>query len=160
MFVDDLRTTMLVRLPDGERRPFRVGDHGHASGVHDVERVGRRAAGSAGLCGDLVGAVDPYVRVPPRRRLAVGGGSDPGNVATPNSTDEVLAFGPFRHRVLDLPTEQVAVELRLGLRVGRTDVDPARHALDVTASLGHGDHSNLPLVRRHSRAYATEPATF
>ena len=48
VLVDDLRTLVLLRLPDAERRAFGIGEHRHPPRVHDVERLGQhRAAGVA-----------------------------------------------------------------------------------------------------------------
>ena len=49
---------------------------------------------------------------------------------------EVLARRLGRHRVLELPSEEAAVELGRGLRVGLTRIHPAGHTGDVSVTLG------------------------
>ena len=49
-----------------------------------------------------------------------------------------LPLGAFGHHVLELPSEQAAVERQRGFGVGLAGVDPAGDAGDVAVSLGHG----------------------
>ena len=140
VLVDDLGPDVLLRLPDAEHRAFGIGDHGHASRVHHVERVGeRRATCGADLLDRVVGTGDRDVRVPHRaRRHALGHGPHGSDVTTPDAGHEVLAAGPFRHRVLELPPEDPLVERERGLRIGLLGVHPARDTGEVLAAFGHG----------------------
>jgi hypothetical protein len=137
--VDDLRALVLLRLPDEERRALGIREHRHPPGVHDVEGVHQRlAARLEDLRSGVVGALDPDVGVPHgHRRRAVRDRADGGDVPAANSRDEVLALGPRRHHVLELPAEEPAVEADGGVGIWLAGVDPARDAGEVSVSLGH-----------------------
>ena len=138
-FVDDPRALVLLGLPDAERGALGIGEHRHPARLHDVEGLRHDApAGIQHLRGGLVGALDPDVRVPGRRRWpALGLRADGGHVAAAKSSDEVAAGRARRHRVLELPSEQAAVEGDGGLRIGLAGVDPAWDAGHVSVSLEH-----------------------
>ena len=71
--VDELCPLGLLGLPDAEHRAGRVGEHGHAAGLGDVERPHEHAAARVlhGL-GGLVGALDRDVGAPRRHRRPTG----------------------------------------------------------------------------------------
>lgn len=137
---------MLLRLPDHDLGPFRVGDHGHATGVQDVVRIGGRPTSRPGRRHDRLCVVGPDVGVPGRlRRRAFGDRTDGRHVAAPDAADVVGDARLRRHDVLDLPTEKRPVEAGRGVGVGLTAVGPAGDTGDVAVSLGHG-HRSCSLV--------------
>ncbi len=119
--------------------PFGVGDHRHATGLHHVEGLHRRATGITSRSRSPVDVVDPDVGVPRgHRRGAVRDGSDGRHVTPADPADVVAASGALGHHVLELPPEQAPVEPDRGVGVRLVGVDPAGHARDVAISFGHG----------------------
>ena len=137
--VDDARALVLPRLPYAELGPLRIGQHGHAAGARDIERLKHHApARFQRLRRGLVGAVDPDVGVPSRRRRsALRRRADGGNIAAVEARDEVLAGRARRHHVLEIPSEEAPVEGDRGLRIGLARIDPAWNAGHVSVSLEH-----------------------
>ena len=130
---------MLPGLPDVERSALGVREHGHPPGLRHVE--GRRhdtPTGSLDLRGRAVRALDPDVGVPyRRRRSALRLRAHGGHVAAAEARDVVLAGRVGRHHVLELPSEEIAVEGHGGLGVGLARVDPTWDAGEVSVSLEH-----------------------
>ena len=96
-----------------------------------------------------------YVGPPGGRVAGVFGLGHGGHIAAADPADEVRA-GAGRQHVLELPAEQLAVELGRGAGVGLARVRPAGHAGDVSVSLGHLRSSSLCRwwwTRRHAMAY-------
>ena len=136
--VDDLRAPVLFGLPDAELRPLPIAEHRHSPRLHDVEGLGEdAAAGLPRLRGGIVGALDPNVRLPDGLGSPVGRRRDRRHVASAEARDEVLARRAGRHDVLEIPSEETAVEGDGGLWIGLTGVDPAGDPGGVSVSLGH-----------------------
>src|SRR5262249_43155099 len=105
----------------------------------DVERLGERVAARLRDLGrGLVGVGDRDVGTPHRRRRPpVLLGADGGDVTALEPGHEVAAGRLRRHLVLELPSDETAVDARGSLGIGLRGVDPARHAGRVLGSLQH-----------------------
>ena len=135
--VHDPRSLVLPRLQDAERCPLRVGEHRRPAGVHHLQRLAQHSAARlARFRRRLVGVLDPDVGVPDRlRRRSLRLRRHSRNIAAAEAGDQIRAGRPRRHRVLELPAEQAAVEVRSRVGVGLRRIDPARHTGDVTVAL-------------------------
>ena len=94
MLIDDLRTLVSPGFPDAEGGALGIGEYRHPARVQDVKWFRQHAAtGVAGFGRRLIGAVDPYVRVPGReRRSARRDRADGGCIAAADPADVVLAL--------------------------------------------------------------------
>jgi hypothetical protein len=129
VLVAQLGADVLVRLPGADHAADGMGEEGQSAGAGD--RGGREEGHRAGVAHALREAVE-VVGVDvgrPRDGLAVAHQrADPGH-ALAALGEERVAAGLLRRAGVDaLPAEEVAVERLRGVRVGGSQVRPARGA--------------------------------
>src|SRR5690242_14243280 len=139
---------MLVGLPEADARASWVLQHGHASGIKNVERRGQNpAAQLRAASGGSVGAFDGNVQVPVGRnavRELVGAKcATCRGVASFDLENGVNLVGADG-KVLRGPPKDLGIKILGGSLVGGGELDPGKCARDVFFDGRHRGESVLP----------------
>ena len=144
------------RLPDAER-PRPADRRAPPCGPPSMTSNGSARTlppASFAFAAGVVGALDPDVRVPRRPRSArpPAASRSPRRRDRPVVADEVVAGRVGRHAVLELPSEQAAVELGRG-RAGRAASVSTQHGTPAGVSVSLEHRALLPSFLDRAHAY-------